>query len=627
MQLSPYSPQPKKPPAAPRFGAAGHVAELKGFIGAADQIFKRVTHDRTTEMLLEDFVGFGLLRTWMDLRRGKTYGDDQSNWPAASERMARETLSILTDNVLAGGVAYAMAKGMDSGFKGFSNQFIDFDTLNLFKEIAGRIDGKTSAIQPQAEKAFLDDLTGRLKATNPQQCRELLEKAWKAGKAPPVKTTFKQGFQNWVQGKKEVGTLKDAASLANAIKSEAQSFQWDTKLSDGKAISLKLDGLLDDLSRFSRHMNGSWAAKAQAGAKPCWKELATNTIEHTLKTKSRRIPVAILAAMGATFAVPFVITELTRKVWGINYYPGELGLKQKESLQNASAAQPQGFFERHFPYMTETLKNGNPLPFLLTLLPVPFAVGCFDTVKQKFIAPWKLGKQGWLKLFDFQKGRPFTAQQQMASVFALLITSRLLNARTDNEFRERMVDSFLGWGIWILGTPKIKEMVARFSDQNCGTKLLKQVGNKTVLRTREEIEHLLKDGIRLAEDKGVELTKDVLNKTYRANVRIGIGSTIATMLMLGIVEPWVGIKLTQWNEKRKQAKQQAMNPPVNNTQPVAASPASFNQPVPGYSSPAVPAPMPAYPFPMRVNQNPSPFSPFGALPGTPLNPQPYAANR
>lgn len=624
MQLSPYSSQPKKPPVAPRFGAAGHVAPLKGLTGMADQIFKRVTHDRTTEMLLEDFVGFGLLRTWMDLRRGQTYGDNQSNWPAASERMARETLSILTDNVLAGGVAYAMAKAMDKGYKGLSNQFIDFDTLNLFKEIAGRIDGKRSAVQTQAETAFLDDLTGRLKASNPQQCRELLEKAWKAGKAPPEQTTFKQGFQNWMKGKKEVGTLKDAANLANAIRNEAQSFQWETRLGNGKAITLKLDGLLDDLARFSRHMDGTWAAKAKMGAKPCWKDLAQSTIKHTLQTKSRRIPVAILAAMGATFAVPFAITEVTRKVWGINYYPGELGLKNKETLQNRSG-QPEGFFERHFPYIAETLKNGNPLPFLLTLLPVPFAVGCFDTVKQQFKAPWKLGRQAWLKMFDFQKGKPFTAQQQMASVFALLITSRLLNARTDNEFRERMVDSFLGWGIWILGTPKIKEMVARISDKKFGTKLLKQVGNKTVLRTREEIEHLLKDGIRLAEDKGVQLSQEVLDKTYRANVRIGIGSTIATMLMLGIVEPWVGIKLTQWNEKRKQAKQ----PPVT-AQPTAFASPAFKAAVNNTVLPSGSASLPGavYPAPMAAaNPGISPFSSFGALPGAPLRQQPYVANR
>lgn len=615
MQLSPYSPQSKKPPVAPRFGAVGHVAELKGLTGVADQIFKRVTHDRTTEMLLEDFVGFGLLRTWMDLRRGKTYGNDQSNWPAASERLARETLSIVTDNVLAGGVAFALAKAMDKGHKGFSNQFIDFDTLNLFREIAGKIDPKVSKAQSTAEQAFLDDLTSRLNAETPKQCRELLEQAWAAGKAPPAKSTFRQGLQNWAKGKKEVGTLKDAARLANAIHQEAQSFNWDTRLKDGTAATLKLDGLLDDVSRFSRHMNDSWAAKLKEGGNPCWKSLADSTIAHTLSTKARRIPVAMTAAMAATFAVPFVITELSRKIWNINYYPGELGLKKRETLENASKNQSQSFWQRHFPYMAETLQNGNPFPLLISLLPVPLAAGLFDTVKRQGFAPWKKGAQKvWLKMFDFQKGKPFTAQQQMASVFALLITSRLLNARTDNEFRERMVDSFAGWGIWILGTPLIKQVVAQISDKHFGTKLLKDVGGKTQLRTREEIEYLLKDGIRLAEDKGTKLTKEVWDRTYRANVRLGIGSTIATMAMLGIVEPWIGIKWTQWNEKRKQAKQQ-----LPQTLP-AVSPS-----MPGTAMPSFVPPTTSFQFPAPFNQNigaPASFPSVAPYPKADVNPAP-----
>ncbi len=582
MQLSPISPQPKKPVIAPRFGVAPHVAELKGLTRVADQVFKRVTYDRTTEMLLEDFVGFGLLRTWMDLRRGKTYGDEQqNNLPAASERMARETLSILTDNVLAGGVAYAVAKALDGKHKGFSNQFIDFDTLSLFREIAGKLDPDKAKAQATAEEAFLQALQTRLNPEDPAACKRLLQEAWVSGKKAPVKSTFGQSLQNWWHGKQDVKSLQDATKLANAIRPKAESYGWTNALKDGVPRTFKLDSLLDDVSRFSRHMNGTWAAEQAQKAAPCWKTLAESSIKHTLQTKATRIPVAMLAAMGATFAVPFVITELTRKIWGINYYPGEIGLKDKESLEKASGNSSQTFWQRHFPYITESLKNGNPVPFLTTLLPVPLAFGLYDTVNRKM---FRGGKRQWLKMFDFQKARPFTAQQQMASVFALLITSRLLNSRTDNEFRERMVDSFAGWGIWILGTPLIKEAVARISDAKWGTKLLKEVNGKRVLRTREEIEHLLLPQLQHLPAKEA---KAIADRTLSASARLGIGSTVATMLMLGIVEPWIGIKWTQYNEKRKQAQQAA----AQTAKPTAlrpVAPVAMSLPA---TSPAVGQPM------------------------------------
>jgi hypothetical protein len=272
--------------------------------------------------------------------------------------------------------------------------------------------------------------------------------------------------------------------------------------------------------------------------------------------------------------VPFVISAATRKYWGINYYPGEIGLRKHPATAGNQPDAQKSFVERHFPYIAQTLKNGNPVPFVLSLLPLPFAMGVFNTVGRYWLKPWEAGfGKKLLRTFDFQKAKPFTAQQQMASVFALLITSRLWNSRSDNEFRERMVDSFLGWGLWILGTPLIKKGVAWASDRWGRTALLNEKG---ALRSREEIKHLLTSETMV---NGKTLGQQLLDKTYHRNIALGIGSTIATMLLLGIVEPWIGIRWTQVDEKKKQAVEAARQRPVQSWSPFPLQPhgrAAFN---------------------------------------------------
>jgi hypothetical protein len=166
------------------------------------------------------------------------------------------------------------------------------------------------------------------------------------------------------------------------------------------------------------------------------------------------------------------------------------------------------------------------------------------------------------RLFDFCKEMPFTSPQQIAAGFALLITSRLLSARTDNEFRERVVDSFAGWAIWIFGTPLIKEAIARSTDKNLLKTLEEKSKNgnwvkRTAIRERVELERLL------------PATNTAVKNAVKNRVLLNAGSTVVTMLLLGIIEPWIGIKWTQYNEKHKQselakqvAQQSAQSPPA-----------------------------------------------------------------
>ena len=151
--------------------------------------------------------------------------------------------------------------------------------------------------------------------------------------------------------------------------------------------------------------------------------------------------------------------------------------------------------------------------------------------------------QNQIRLNQFSKVFPFTSQQQIASLYAALITSRLIFSRSDIEFRERLVDSvFLGWFVWILGTPFLKRTMATMSDKKNGTMLMKKVGDVMKLRSRLEIERLLPKNPRRL-------------KTIASHIKISAGSLAATLFVLGILEPLVAMKWSMWQAKRSSQSQ------------------------------------------------------------------------
>lgn len=445
-----------------------------------DQTFRWLGANRTREMLVEDLVGFGLLRTGMDLFRGYFYGtnnntDTRLNIPLARERLLREVGSIATDNVSSGVAAYLLAKfWLDRKNKAYSGRFSSFQNLETLQSLSH-------------------------KSNNPQDLLKQL---------PP-----------------------SATDNFSELRADA-------------------DILITELKKKTGDKN--WSKQAQI--------LITNTL------KAKRIQMSCLGVgIGLTMAVPYANHWLTRRINQIDYYPGEIGLKNM-TPKNPSASpspvqltfqqahQPRGFSaflqaqkntlktpiqswsEKTFPYLSDSVKNNNYWPVVATVLPLPAALGLFDTVRRQFNAPWKKGFLTQLRnLYEFGKGFPFTTQQQMASMFAFLIISRLASARSGNEFRERLVDSFLGWGIWILGTPLIKRAVAQYLDRNQGTQLLKQTSGQWVVKTRQEIEQ--------------RLTGSVLQKTLKAHIWLQAGSVLTTMVLLGIVEPYLAML---WTKKRSQ---------------------------------------------------------------------------
>jgi|GEM_PF-2095855 len=555
-----------------RFGA-GPVDSTKltsGLTKTVDHFYQSIMGSRSSQMIWEDLIGFGLMRAGIDLYRDKLSakqqpgGKDQSgsqgqlNWAAAGERVGRETASILTDNILGGFVAALMGKYIfDKTYSktaktaALHNKFIDFTTLEAFQKAVGK-----------DEKEFVAKLADSQFAKQHHDIgKTSLQEAWKAG----------QEFSS-VDSKQLAEKIKTlTAELSEKLGEHKQGFTYIRKRNaDGHPVkTVNLHALLEDVSLFSQHMEKLVKEQSPKSANAkTWHHLADETLQRTLRAKNITIPAGLGLAMLATFSVPFAISGISRKFFGITSYPGELAARkaqQKEQKEKNKAH--QGFWEGHAPYLTECVKKGNYWPLLLTLSPLPLAAGIVNTTKLSklglptFVKSWK----EWKHLFDYQKLKPFTAQQQMAALFALLISARLLNSRTDNEFNERALDSFVGWGAWIMGTPILNKLAAKALDHYTGTALTKP--GELGLRSRAEIEALTKLG---------EASEEVMRRTLKSHIWMQVGTTVATMIGLGIFIPWGCLKLTQRNENHKQQLQAAQPQPVKPVpQPIVQAPSHF----------------------------------------------------
>jgi hypothetical protein len=104
----------------------------------------------------------------------------------------------------------------------------------------------------------------------------------------------------------------------------------------------------------------------------------------------------------------------------------------------------------------------------------------------------------------------------------------------------------LGWTLWILGTPFIQKVVAKSieASSNGEVKLLKNVNPELGfrglrLRSGDEIKAFMKTAAGELSQAGV--------KSMQRNIWIGFASMMATIGLLGIVEPYLAI---QWTKRR-----------------------------------------------------------------------------
>lgn len=467
-------------------------------------------------MLLEDLIGFGLLRTYIDLYRqrimgkGSTdeHGHQELNIPAARERLLRESLSILTDNVSGGVFAFTMAMlANQAGSKNLSQHFVSDKSLSLFKDIVASLPQDTLKNPKAFESSFLKQLAVEL---------ELPEKSLiDAYKAWPEKKFIKD-FD---------GQL---AHLIKENKSNAESFNLQSKT---KKINVTVHDVLDDSHSLIQRLNQDNVKHSSHSLN----EKAKAILERSQRLNKLQY-LGIVFALALTFGVPFAIQAMTRKLDGFANYPGDKGI---HPMVSTNQTKDKSWFGQHFPYMSDAIHQ-HKATALLPVIPLLFAFGLFDTqalsrfaFKEAFNAPWKKEFIPRLKeMYQFGKGFPFTTQQQMASCFAFLIFSRMMTARSDVEFRERSVDSLLGWSTWILGTPLLKRGISKVIEKQASN--IKLFNSAKGLRGYEEIKHFPLKGE----------TPLMAQKAMNTSRLINFASMLFSIATLGILEPVAAIKWT-----------------------------------------------------------------------------------
>ena len=527
----------------PRFGLAGSALAgignwlaskpwikepgISNSLQLANYLVKdKVLNTRTKEMLFEDLVGFGLLRSYIDYNRQYIFSPEglkekpKPNPGAARERAIREVASIATDNISAGALAWLIGWGANRTMNGYANQFASEEAMALFKQVAAS--GVTSSDQ------FLTKIATSIAPTS-QISADAVAQLIRPALIPTAPGQYAQTVEEAALNvAKRLGKNTLDVDLGLTVRELGKTGQV-------KSAFFELPALLDEAKQLVRYVEPSVAKAGSAG----WASEAQALLARTTRLNAWRLPVCLLTAMGLTYAVPYINKAITRKVDGIENYPGELGLRQ---VVKTKFVGDQTFAEKYFPYLAKSWSEGDMMPFVLSAIPLPFALGIIDSKKlsetaslvKAFNAPFK---KGFMRIFQFGKGFPFTTQTQMAALFAFLIFSRMTASRSDIEFRERTVDSFAGWGLWILGTPLVKRVIASAMDISGKTSLTKTVGDATILKSKLEIGGLLQKGA-------------VRTRSLSRYMGIGLGSLAATILLMGIIEPIAAIKWTEFQAKR-----------------------------------------------------------------------------
>jgi hypothetical protein len=512
-------------------------------------------------MIFEDGLANGLGKTLFDMSRGLWFGLGHLNGLLGLERGLSEVGSILTDCISPGVLAQGVGSVADKHLGTFTTHYLQQATLghaqahwqhagqgasfaSVLDSAVSHWSATTEALNPNAQRVA--------QLVTPNRLASLLNPAEKKGTL----------------------SLNNPALMALAAELKTPlglSDSLDVVLHLPKATglppaSLPLPTLLGDMAYLQHYL----ADKPQQALK---------SLGRTQYWKKVQIA-QLIASMVLTIAVPFSIKAATRAFTGGDTYPGEAGLKvaptgpayqqgyfgtgtNPQGLAQVQPIQPPSFWQRTLPYVSGSLAKGNPLPLIGSALPLVFATGLFRTGDRAFVLP-ALGKEvktlakglirlepsalwqrNWWASLDFERGFPFTTQQQMAMLFAGLISSRLLTARSPNEYRERATDGSMGWGLWILGSPTLRPLMAKYLFEGGKYELLKTItaaqgASRLALRSATEVELLAADALK-AKGISVAAAKQQLSRVSAAAFALNIA-------LLGLVEPFISMGL------RNQAK-------------------------------------------------------------------------
>jgi len=384
----------------------------------------------------------------------------------------------------------------------------------------------------------------------------------------------------------------------------------------GRSATLAIPDLLSDLKTIQKHLGTPTAAKGQLAVTEAFGKRLSHLMDTTHKAAKHHMWANALALV-ASLAMPFASRLITRAIAGDDRNPATQALQEhygtdgllkkaiphphraaatfgesaKETKQpwwhfgmgksvtnQAPNKGPNGAFV-WFPYLSECWKEGKITPLAIT-------TAFFGALG--FMVNKRFAKQGLsffkpkdlLKVYEFQRGFPWTTVAQMELTYGLLCGFRLLSARDQGDWQEAALrDAFLGWptltygfeairkGLMRGGNTLLKGMVQRAS-QNSASAFHKAAIPKTANwlshgmddaskwyhlgtpRARDEItESLLTNAV--PKTWGAPAITALTHRVQQVQEWITLVSAALSVTLLSYLEPKWGIQMTTALETKR----------------------------------------------------------------------------
>ncbi len=512
-----HSGQQHRQVSSPRFG--------NGLMNGADRFvswFVRNLYDRGEgfRYLVEQTLGYTAPRTIQQLNRTRSI-TGKGNEMAAQEMLIRDLAADFTDTILPGLIAtFGVGWVMDRMGKTLLQRNMGHDALAFYQHMAR---GAKGAAVSQAE--FYQGIETRLTDFA------------KASKATPAKALNLKALIN------EMRSSKHIEDVEKTIATRLGLSHYDVKLAYGnkKHLELPLRDLVKDLWHIRQGVKTSNVGNA-------WGKEALAMVQKTAG-KMKWQMLGNVAALVASISIPFVVRLITKRVYGKDAFPGTKELEEHFKTPEAKKAQDSKRFV-WFPYLQETLKNGNWTPLAIT-------AGFFAVLGGVVLRRFHLAKgsifrfKDWVKVYEFQRHFPFTTVTQMELTYGLLCGMRLAASRDQAEFRETAIrDCLLGWPTLTYFFPMFRKFLSQQFNQRFLTKKFRTPNllikpNGEVRGSHEMTPELFKTmGLGAKASTAVQSAKK-----YQS--WITFISALTSWVMLAFAEPQLGIWLTNSLELRR----------------------------------------------------------------------------
>ena len=487
---------------------------------------------------VEQTLGYTFPRTAQQFYRNYSITGD-GNPQAAKETFIRELTADFMDTFAPGLIAtHIIGRAMDSSKGTLVKHNIENEVLDFYKALAKNTKGQWL----ESREKYIAALSDAIKTS-----------ATHSGSANNIQFDLAKNLKAMAHGS---SPKQQAVLIAEQLGLKDLTLHLKTPAA---SMSRDLVCMLEEINHVTNMPNKQRLILLEKmGTRASWGKLLATGLQKTVSLKPYQLYANLVALIGS-LSIPFVVRALTKRYYGHEAFPGTQEihnyfqqLKDKNHAlkeKNSPDYVPERIklLKKYFPYLHQSLEKKNIIPtlfsaaffgYLATMVVLRFRNAGASLFKAK----------DWLKLYQFDRGFPYTSVAQMEISYGLLCAIRLLASRNDAEFRETAFrDCILGFPTLTYLTDWLKPKVMtyfnnRLAKSNGIANILTRTDNE--LRVGHEITPLFYRNMGMSANKASALSK--LAKTYHNWGTLMVAGTSWTLLAW--LEPQIGIWLTNYFE-------------------------------------------------------------------------------